>query len=189
MWSLAFLAVGKKLERLARDAGAKARVGTPTDATRDADALLLAVYWMHVDTVLAQAGLSGQGLLACSLPMSKDDTHMIIGHTSSGAEALAAKVPSAHVVSAVSTVPSELLFPVFERCKKETPPDLSYCGDHEEAKNTAAGLIRDGGFNPVDIGPLSTARHIELFSLLVAQLAYNGSGEPALAYRFERLGR
>jgi predicted dinucleotide-binding enzyme len=101
---------------------------------------------------------------------------------------LAAKVPNAQLVSAFSTVPSEVLFPVFERRKKGSPPDLVYCGDNEGAKKTAAGLIRDVGFNPVDMGPLSIARYIEPFSLLVAELAYGGSGGPELAYRFERLG-
>jgi len=38
----------------------------------------------------------------------------------------------------------------------------------------------------VDIGPLSAARYTEPFSLLVAQLAYNSSDGPELAYRFER---
>ena len=58
--------------------------------------LFLAVHWTRVDDVLAQSGnLSGKVLLTCSLPLSKDDTHMVIGHTTSGAEALAAKVVSA----------------------------------------------------------------------------------------------
>src|SRR5438105_3578550 len=35
----------KKLAALARDAGVYARVGTPSDAARDADAILLAVHW------------------------------------------------------------------------------------------------------------------------------------------------
>jgi predicted dinucleotide-binding enzyme len=118
--------------------------------------------------------------------MSKDDTHLAIGHTTSGAEALAAKVRGAHVISAFSTVPSEVLFSVFERRGKESPPALVYCGDDEGAKSTAAGLIRDVGFNPVDLGPLSTARYVEPFSLLVARLAYEGSDAPQLAYRFER---
>ena len=180
----------KKLEHLAKDAGARTHVGTPADATRDADAALLAVHWTRVDDVIAQAGtLTGKTLLTCSLPMSKDDTHIVIGHTTSGAEAVAAKVPGAHVVSAFSTVPSEALFPVFERRKKETPPDLIYCGDDKGAKSTAARLIRDVGFNPVDSGPLSTARYIEPFSLLVAQLAYESSNGPELAYRFERFSK
>jgi len=177
----------QKLEHLAKDAGAHAHAGTPADATQDADAVLLAVHWTRVDDVLSEAGtLAGKVLLTCSLPMSQDDSHLVIGHTASGAEALARKVPKAHVVSAFSTVPSEVLFPVFERCGKGSAPELIYCGDDKGAKSTAARLIRDVGFNPLDAGPLSTARYTEPFSLLVAQLAYNGSDGPELAYRFER---
>lgn len=67
-------------------------------------------------------------------------------------------------------------------------PGLVYCGDGESAKKTAAELIRDAGFDPVDAGPLRIARYTEPFALLVAQLAYGGTESPALAYRFERLG-
>jgi predicted dinucleotide-binding enzyme len=177
----------RKLEELAEEAGAKARAGTPAEAVNGADALLLAVHWTRVDDVLAQAGaLSGNVLLTCSLPMNKDDTHLVIGHTTSGAETLAAKIPGAHVVSAFSTVPSEVLFSVFEQRGKGSPPDLVFCGDHEGAKRTAARLIRDAGFNPVDMGPLSTARYIEPFSFVVGLRAYNSSDGPAIAYRFER---
>ena len=35
----------QKLEHLAKDAGAHAHVGTPADATRDADTVWLAVHW------------------------------------------------------------------------------------------------------------------------------------------------
>jgi predicted dinucleotide-binding enzyme len=58
--------------------------------------------------------------------------------------------------------------------------------DDNEAKKTAARLIRDVGFNPIDLGPLSMARHVEPFSLLTARLAYSGEDGPELAYRFER---
>ena len=176
-----------KLERMAKDAGKSASVGTPADAAHGADAVLLAVHWTRVDDVIAQAGdLSDKVVLTCSLPMSEDDSHLVLGHTTSGAEVLAAKLPKTHVVSAFSTVPSELLFPVFEARKKGTPPDLVYCGDHKAAKMKAARLIRDVGFSAVDAGPFSIARYLEPFSLLVAQLAYEDSGGPALAYRFER---
>jgi len=121
--------------------------------------------------------------------MSQDDSHMVIGHSTSGAEALAAKVARTDVVSAFSTVPSEVLFAVFEGRKKGTPPDLVCCEDSEHAKNTIAGLIRDVGFNPVDLGPLSAARYIEPFSLLVAQIPYSRSDGPALAYRFLHLAQ
>jgi predicted dinucleotide-binding enzyme len=61
-----------------------------------------------------------------------------------------------------------------------------YCGDDPPAKEVAARLIRDVGFDPVDAGPLRIARYIEPFTLLIAQLAYEGDGGPELAYRFER---
>jgi len=180
-----------KLERLARTAGGKARAGDPDEAARGADMLLLAVHWSRVDDVLKKAGkLSGKHLITCSLPMSKDDTRLVIGHSSSGAEAVARKVPRAHVVSAFCTVPSEALFPVFEARRKIAPPDLIVCGDHERAKRTTASLIRQMGFHPVDVGDLKSARYVEPFALTVAAIAYSGSINGKLAYRFERfLGR
>src|SRR3954447_817986 len=132
----------EKLERLAREAGGNARAGTPDEAARDADALLLAVHWSRFDDVLHQAGdLSGKVIVTCSLPMNDQDTGLVLGLTNSGAEEL------------------------------------------------AAGLIRDVGFDPVDAGPLRIARYTEPFALLVGQLAYEGTGGPELAYRFEWLGR
>jgi predicted dinucleotide-binding enzyme len=175
-----------KLDELAREAGPNARAGTPHEAARDADAVLLAVHWSRVDDVLRQAGdLSSKTLVTCSLPMNDDDSALAIAHTSSGAEELARKVPGAAVVSAFGTVPSEVLFAVFEARDRGPRPSLVYCADDEHAKSVAVRLIRDVGFDPVDAGPLRIARYLEPFTLLVAQLAYEGEDGPALAYRFE----
>jgi predicted dinucleotide-binding enzyme len=180
----------RKLKKLARGARGVARAGTPGDAARQADTLLLAVHWSRVDDVLKQAGdLSGKVIVSCSLPMNADDTGLVVAHKSSGAEALAKKVRKAHVVSAFGTVPSEVLFGVFESRRRKNRPSLVYCGDHEDAKEVAATLIRDVGFDPVDAGPLRIARYMEPFSLLVAQLAYEGEAGPEVAYRFERFGK
>jgi 8-hydroxy-5-deazaflavin:NADPH oxidoreductase len=179
----------QKLKRLARNAQGKARAGTPSDAARDADALLLAVHWSRVDDVLKQAGdVSGRVIVSCALPMNADDTELVVAHTSSGAEVLAKKVRKAHVVAAFGTVPSEVLFSVFDARRKAGRPSLVYCGDHQSAKEVAAELIRDVGFDPVDAGPLRIARYTEPFTLLVAQLAYEGDEGPKLAYRFQRFG-
>jgi hypothetical protein len=180
----------KKLERLARDAQGSARVGTPRDAAKDADALLLAVHWSRLGDVLKQAGdLSGKVILTCSLPMNADNSKLVVAHKSSGAEALAKKVPKARVVCAFNTVPSEVLFGVFEARRKAARPSIVYCGDDASSKRTAAELIHDVGFDPVDAGPLWVARYTEPFALLVAQLAYGSKGGPELAYRFERFGK
>jgi predicted dinucleotide-binding enzyme len=72
-------------------------------------------------------------------------------------------VPRAHVVSAFSTAPGEVLLSVYERRRRKTRPSLVY----------------------VDVGRLSAARYVEPFSLLLAAIAYEGSHGPKLAYRFE----
>jgi len=177
----------QKLKKLAGDARGKARAGTPREAAQDADALLLAVHWLRIDDVLHQAGdLAGKVIVSCSLPMNADDTDLVIGHASSGAEELAKKIPQAKVVCAFNTVPSEVLFGVYQARRKANRPSLVYCGDDARSKALAAALIRDAGFDPVDAGPLRIARYTEPFALLVAQLAYEGKGGPELAYRFER---
>ena len=178
----------QKLAKLARDAKGKAGAGSPREAAQGADALLLAVHWSRVNDVLGQAGdVSGKVIVTCSLPMNDADTALVVAHTSSGAEELAKMLPKARVVSAFNTVPSEVLFGVFEAKRRSKRPSLVYCGDDESGKRVAATLIRDAGFDPVDAGPLRIARYTEPFALLVAQLAYEGEGGPGLAYRFERL--
>jgi predicted dinucleotide-binding enzyme len=177
----------EKLKRLARDAGENAQAGTPREAAQHADALLLAVHWLQIDDVLKQAGdLSGKIIVTCCLPMNAEDTDLTVAHTSSGAEALARKVRQAQVVGAFGTIPSEVLFGVFERRGKGNKPSMVYYGDHPGAKETAVTLIRDVGFEPVDAGPLRIARYAEPFTMLIAQLAYEGDDGPELAYRFER---
>ena len=90
---------------------------------------------------------------------------------------------------AFNTVPSEVLFGVYEAKRKASRPSLVYCGDDKSSKAVAATLIRDAGFDPLDVGPLRVARYSEPFALLVAQLAYEGKGGPQLAYRFLRVGK
>src|SRR4051812_21538166 len=90
-----------KLDRLALDAGKNARAGTPGEAAKDAEALLLAVHWSRVDDVLKQAGdVAGKVVVTCSLPMNEDNSELVVAHTSSGAEELQRKVRQARVVSA-----------------------------------------------------------------------------------------
>ena len=53
--------------------------------------------------------------------------------------------------------------------------------------NRDSGFRADGREARHD--PLWIARYTEPFTLLIAQLAYDGDEEPELAYRFERFGR
>jgi hypothetical protein len=49
---------------------------------------------------------------------------------------------------------------------------MLYCGDDAAAKETAAKLAADLGFDPIDAGPLVRARLLEPFALLWITLAY-----------------
>lgn len=177
----------QKLKTLAWEAGENARAGTPREAVQNADAVLLAVHWSRMDDVLKQVGdLAGKVVVSCSLPMNPANTELVVAHTSSGAEELAKRIPKAHVVLAFNTIPSEVLLGVFQARKKSLRPSLVLCGEDPGAKKVAAELIRDVGFDPLDVGPLRIARYVEPFALLVGELAYDGEGGPELAYRFER---
>ena len=148
---------------------------------------MLAVHWSRIDDVLNQTGeMAGKVIVSCSLPLDAANTKLVLGHTNSGAEALAKKVPGAVVVSAFNNIPSEVLYGVFEARGKATPPSMLLCGDSEKGKAIAATLIRDVGFDPVDAGPLRNARYTEPLAMLVGHLAYEGPEGPELAYRFER---
>jgi len=176
----------QKLQRLARDAGPRASAGTPAEAVAASEVLILAVHWSRVEDVLKHAGrLSDRTVISCSLPMSADDGRLAVGHTSSGAEVLARKVKPARFVAAFGTVPSEVLFGVHAARRRKTKPSLVYYGDHPAAKKVAVRLIRDVGFDPVDAGPLKTARYAEPFTLLIARLAYESGRSAELSYRFE----
>ncbi len=63
---------------------------------------------------------------------------------------------------------------------------MALCGDDDGAKDVAATLVRDVGFESVDAGPLRIARYMEPFALLMGQLAYEGDEGPGIAYRIER---
>ena len=176
----------EKLEGLAKEVSNGARAGTPLEAATGAEVVLLAVHWSRVDDVLSLAGdLAGKTVITCSLPMTHDDSALVVGHSSSGAEELAARIAGAHVVSAFSSTPSEVLSAVFDTKGSEARPTLIYCGDNIGAKRTAATLISDLGFMPLDAGGLKTARYLEPFSILVAQIAYDGVS-PEVSYRIER---
>jgi predicted dinucleotide-binding enzyme len=66
-----------RLNSLVREAQGNARAGTPGEAAKNADALVLAVRWSRIDDVLKQAGdLSSKVILTCCLPMDVDNSYV-----------------------------------------------------------------------------------------------------------------
>lgn len=175
-----------KLERLAQASGG--RSGTVAEAVQNADAILLAVHWSRIDDVLQQAGdLTGLVVLNCCVPLNASNTQLVVGTDHSGAEELAQRRPNARWVCCFNTSPSESFAPVFQRKHQNPRPQLMIYGDDDFAKETAATLISDIGFEPLETGALINARFVEPFAMVTAELAYGQPGGPALSYRFNKL--
>jgi 8-hydroxy-5-deazaflavin:NADPH oxidoreductase len=66
----------------------------------------------------------------------------------------------------------------------EPPPALVYSGDDDDAKEVVAELIRDLGFEPVDVGGAEATPWVETLAKLVITLAY-GRGRGPFVYRFQ----
>lgn len=179
----------ERLRSLAAAAGSTARAGTPRQAVEHSELIVLAVHWLRLDDVLAQAGdLTGKIVLSCTNPLDASNSKLVVAHSDSGAETIARKIPGAHVVAAFQATPSEVLHGVFEARDKSPRPSMVFCGDHNESKHRVRILLEQFGFDPVDAGPLRLSRYIEPFAMLATALAYGTDQGPEWVYRFGRLG-
>lgn len=157
-----------KLQALLSDLGPQARAGSYAAAAVFADTLLLATPWAAVEPVLSAAGdLRGKTLIDATNPIAPG-LQLALGHTTSGAEHIAALAPGAHVVKAFNTTGWEnLRDPHFG----DTPADMFICGNDAAAKATVRQLTEALGFRVVDAGPLDSARLLEPLALLWIRLA------------------
>lgn len=172
----------QKLRDLEAELGSHARAGTPQDAARFADVLLLAVPWHAIEDALSVAGpLEGKTLISCVNPLGP--AGLEVGMTSSAAEEISKLASGAIVVEAFNTIFAGLL----QTSAHHFGDDFAtvfYCGDNRTSKTTAAGLIADAGFHPVDAGPLQNARYIEPLAMLMIELAYSQLLGSDIALRF-----
>jgi len=161
----------ENLQDLVQEIGSQARSGTPQEAVRFADILLLAVPWAGVGDALAAAGpLDGKTVLSCVNPLGP--LGLEVGLTSSAAEEISKLAPGAIIVEAFNTVFAGILHSRARLLGNNTPT-VFYCGDDRDAKAKAAALIRDAGLDPVDAGPLQNARYVEPLAMLMMELGYS----------------
>ena len=122
-------------------------------AARFGEVVVLAVPWDQVTTVLRQTGqLAGRILWDCTNPLAPDLSGLVLGTTTSGAEAVAMQAGGARVVKGIS--------PFAEMLNGASPPAgapkpaVFLCSDDGEAKQEIAALVVAIGAEPVDAGPL-----------------------------------
>lgn len=141
----------EKLEALAEEAGNDSRSGTPREAADFGDVVVLSVGWNRVDDALETIDdLSGKILIDTTNPYGPEGLEEPPGGTSA-AEFNTHRVKDARLVKAYNTLTSGFQAEASSRPQAERAA-MFYAGEDEEAKTILAGLIRDSGFEPVDVG-------------------------------------
>lgn len=170
-----------------RSPGPAPHEGASTDSIRgaasSADAVVLATPWTAVEDALAAAGdLSGRPLLDATNPIGPG-FQLALGHTTSGAEHVAAIARNARVVKAFNTTGFENMEdPRYGAARVLMP----VCGDDQEAVGVAARLASDLRFDAIALPSLSRARDLEPFALLWIKLAMQWGVGRKIAYGLQR---
>lgn len=178
----------ERLRSLAAATGGVA--GTPAEAAAFGDVLILAVWFPQVEAALAAAGnIEGKTLVTCVSALQPDFKGEIFGMptqlSQSAAESIAARLPGTDVVEAFNLTFAETLHAPNRDFGSERP-SLPYCGDSLSAKQRVADLIRDCGYDPIDAGPLRTARSLETLASVWVQTAVVSNLFPQVALKFLR---
>jgi 8-hydroxy-5-deazaflavin:NADPH oxidoreductase len=162
-----------KLRAAAETTGHQATHHTdPRVAADGADAVVLCINWAQLDDALDKLGpLPGQLVVDAFTPLKPDMSGLEIGHTTSGAETLAARLPEARVVMAFQNTFADILHAPTRQVGGHTPT-MFFCGDDTDAKKTVADLVIDAGYHPIDAGPLPIARLLEPVCFFTVALAY-----------------
>jgi len=170
--------VGSVLVRRLAEAGHQVTtVGRATSPAAAADRAAVAEVVVLALPFAAVAGLDqkikdalvGKTVVDVTNPLAPDFMSLTVGHTTSGAEEVAAALPGANIVKAFSSV----LAP------NHGSPELGgrrlflpVAGDDAASRKTVIDLGTQLGFDAVDAGPLANARYIEPATELLIQLAY-----------------
>jgi predicted dinucleotide-binding enzyme len=154
--TVSFSRDAERLQALATEIGARA--GTPIEAAQ-ADVVLLSVPWTMVDAALAETGpLDGKIVIDTTNQFGADGWEEL-PEGLTAAQFNQRRMPGARLVKSFNTLTSA--FQASEAGRPDPRVVLFLCGDDAEAKAIVAGLIRDAGFEPADVGDLADAAVME----------------------------
>lgn len=152
------------------------------DAVRDADVVFLALPFQALEATLTPiaASLAGKVIVDCTNPVGPGLTHGLKNERS-GSAFVQSLVPDASVVKAFTIYGFENLEdPVYPAYSVK--PAMLFCGDAKDAKSRVAELIGQCGFEPVDVGGLVQALHLEHMTLLWVRMVRGGGQSPNLVW-------
>jgi 8-hydroxy-5-deazaflavin:NADPH oxidoreductase len=161
-----------KLASAAQMIGRTARVGTPEEAARHGDVILVATPWAAALEIVRklQSDLVGKILWDVTNPFAPDMTELVIGTSTSAGEQVAAIAPGVRVVKAIPPF-AELLHSQSLLIDGRRP-GVFVCSDDSAARHVISSLLDEIGVDAVDSGPLKISRFTEPLGMLITNLAY-----------------
>ena len=140
------------------------------EAAKWGEVIILAVpYESMTDAAKAIGTLADGKVLLDVTNVIGDNMNLAIGFLTSAAEELQKKLPKARVAKAFNTVFAQNQSTGRVGTEQLT---LFVASDDAKAKQIIMQLGRDIGFDPVDAGPLKSARYLEPMAMLLINLGY-----------------
>lgn len=151
------------------EVGSRGTTGSPADAARFGELLVLATAWSGTENALQLAGranTAGKVVIDATnplVPQKEGPPALALGHDDSAGEQVQRWLPDARVVKCFNIVGNaSMVKPDFPG----GPPDMFFAGNNAEAKQVVAAVCRDFGWNAEDIGALDGARQLEELAML-----------------------
>ena len=145
------------------------------DVARWAEVLLLATPWSAEEEVCHAIAdhVAGKPVIDATNPVGMRNGTLDLVHEGPGsaADTLQSRLPAAHVVESFNQIGAEFMD---DAGKLSSTPVMFAAGDDAAAKNIALSLATDAGFEAVDGGPLSNARHLESLAMIWIWSALKG---------------
>jgi 8-hydroxy-5-deazaflavin:NADPH oxidoreductase len=153
----------EQLRSLAETLGPKAHVGTPREAARFGDVVLISVPYKALPELGQElhAELAGKVVLDTCNPYPERDGAMATEVRREGTGVASPKfLPGVRLVRAFNAIGFRDLQRLAHR--EGAPVAIPLAGDDADALRIAQQLVRDAGFEPVVVGPLSRAREFDV---------------------------
>lgn len=152
----------EELQDLAKRLGPKVRAGTPREAAAFGEVILVSVPYAALPQIGQDyaAELKGKVVLDTCNPFPGRDGEMANAARAKGAGVASQEfLPGTKLVRAFNQLPHGSL--VSEAHRTGEKIGIPLAGDDKAALATAAQLVRDAGFEPVIVGPLSSAKKFD----------------------------
>ena len=160
-----------ELKPLAQSLGPKAHVGTPREAAMFSDVVLISVPYGALPQVgkdLASE-LAGKIVLDTGNPYPERDGDMALQARKKGTGVASAEfLPGVRLVRAFNAINYKDLANEAHRAGERVAIPLA--GDDSHALAVASQLVKDAGFEPVVVGPLSSAKRFDVGTPVYVQL-------------------